>query len=109
MLTKVFSNKRTSHSKAARPLARTYLDMNDYPNAKKYAEFAAESIQWLQSDVKRRMAVRFKDHNSEWFGITHFTPTTCNIYASILVLLSCRDTSDMRGAKVDIDIERLIK
>lgn len=69
---------------AALLLARAYLDMNDFSNAKKYAEIAAGNV-FDGSNLMTRDEWKsgFKDHNAEWLWYQFFTPTTCNIYASI--------------------------
>ncbi len=69
---------------AALLLARAYLDMNDYSNAKKYAEIAAANV-FDGSNLmsKEEWKDGFKDHNSEWLWWHNFNPATCNIYASI--------------------------
>lgn len=73
----------TSRS-AALLLARAYLDMADYANAKKYAEIAAGNV-FDGSNLmsKDEWKSGFKDRNQEWLWVQAFTPATCNIYASI--------------------------
>ena len=91
---------------AALLLARAYLDMNDYPNAKKYAEFAAGNV-FNGSNLmsKEEWQSGFKDHNAEWLWYHNFTPTTCNIYASIpsFYYHAERYIGYEYGGKVDID------
>ena len=69
---------------AALLLARAYLDMNDFSNAKKHAEAAAGNI-FDGSNLmsQEEWGSGFKDHNNEWLWYFNFTPSTCNIYASI--------------------------
>lgn len=65
-------------------LARVYLEMNDFANAKIYAAFAAKNTfdgSNLMSQDEWKSG--FKDHNSEWLWFHNFNPATCNIYASI--------------------------
>lgn len=65
-------------------LARTYLEINDYTNASKYAEIAASST----FDGSNLMSVEeyqsgFMTANSEWLWGANFNSETTNIYASI--------------------------
>lgn len=65
-------------------LARVYLEMNDFANAKIYASFAAKNTfdgSNLMSQDEWKSG--FRDHNSEWLWFHNFNPATCNIYASI--------------------------
>lgn len=65
-------------------MARAYLDMQDWANAKKYAEEAASGVfdgSNLMSQDEWRSG--FKDHNSEWLQYFNYVPSKCNFYASI--------------------------
>ena len=65
-------------------LARACLDMNDYANAKKYAEEAAGNVfdgSNLMSQAEWQSG--FKDHNAEWLQFFNYNPSKCNYYASI--------------------------
>ena len=65
-------------------MARAYLDMQDWANAKKYAEEAASNVfdgSNLMSKDEWRSG--FKDHNSEWLQYFNYVPSKCNFYASI--------------------------
>lgn len=69
---------------AALLLARAYMDMADWSNAKKYAEIAADNTfdgSNLMSQDEWRSG--FKNRNGEWLWTQYYTPATCNIYASI--------------------------
>jgi len=69
---------------AALLLARAYLDMGDFANAKTYAEKAASNVfdgSNLMSQAEWRSG--FRDHNSEWLWYFNYIPATCNYYASI--------------------------
>jgi len=81
------SNSNTDYitkQSAALLLARACLDMNDFSNARKYAEAAAGNV-FDGSNLmsKEQWASGFKDHNSEWLWYFNFIPSNCNIYASI--------------------------
>lgn len=65
-------------------LARAYLDMADFSNAKSWAEKAAGNV----FDGSNLMSAAqwnsgFKDHNDEWLWYFDFNATTSNYYASI--------------------------
>ena len=65
-------------------MARAYMDMQDYTNAKKYAEEAAGNVfdgSNLMSQAEWQSG--FKDHNSEWLQFFNYNPSKCNYYASI--------------------------
>ena len=65
-------------------MARAYMDMQDYNNAKKYAEEAAGGVfdgSNLMSKAEWRSG--FKDHNAEWLQYFNYVPSKCNFYASI--------------------------
>lgn len=65
-------------------LARAYLDMEDYANAKACAETAAAGVfdgSNLMSQEQWKDG--FRDRNDEWLWFFYYTPETCNIYASI--------------------------
>ena len=65
-------------------MARAYLDMQDWANAKKFAEEAASNTfdgSNLMSKDEWRSG--FKDHNSEWLQYFNYVPSKCNFYASI--------------------------
>lgn len=69
---------------AALLLARTYMDMGDFANAKTYAEQAAGNVfdgSNLMSKEEWRSG--FKDHNAEWLWYFNYTQATANLYASI--------------------------
>lgn len=69
---------------AALLLARAYLDMADFTNAKKYAEIAADNtFDGSNLMSQEEWTSGFKDRNSEWLWVHYFNPATCNIYASI--------------------------
>lgn len=73
-----FFNKNT----AALLLARTYLDMGDYANARKYVETLSSfdgSDLMSQSDYQSG----FNTANSEWLWGINYTSETSNIYASV--------------------------
>ena len=65
-------------------MARAYLDMADYDNAKKYAEIAAGN-NFTGSNLMSQDEWNsgFKDHNSEWLMYFDYNATTSNYYASI--------------------------
>jgi starch-binding outer membrane protein, SusD/RagB family len=91
---------------AALLLARAYLDMADYTNAKKYAEFAANNIfdgSNLMSQEEWKSG--FKERNSEWLWAHFFTPATCNIFASVpsFYYHASGYKGYPYGGKVDID------
>lgn len=73
-----YMNKRA----AALFLARTYLDMGDYSNAKKYAEILS-SFDGSDLMTAKQYQSGFNTANSEWLWGFNFTSETCNIYASI--------------------------
>ncbi len=69
---------------AALLLARTYLEINDYANASKYAEIAASNTfdgSNLMSPSEYQAG--FMHANSEWLWGANFNSETTNIYASI--------------------------
>ena len=65
-------------------MARAYQDMEDWANAKKYAEEAAANV-FDGSNLmsKAQWQSGFKDHNSEWLQYFNYNPSKCNYYASI--------------------------
>ena len=69
---------------AALLLARAYLDMADYSNAKKYAELAAgNTFDGSNLCSPAEWTSGFKDHNSEWLWYFEYNETTSNFYASL--------------------------
>lgn len=65
-------------------MARAYMDMNDWPNAKKFAEEAASNTfdgSNLMSQAEYQAG--FMDPNGEWLMYYNFNQTTSNYYASI--------------------------
>ena len=65
-------------------MARACLDMQDWANAKRYAEEAAGGVfdgSNLMSPAEYRSG--FKDHNAEWLQFFNYNPSKCNYYASI--------------------------
>jgi hypothetical protein len=69
---------------AALLLARTYMELNDYSNASKYAEIAASNT-FDGSNLMSREEYQsgFMVANSEWLWGANFNSETTNIYASI--------------------------
>ncbi len=73
-----FINKRN----AALLLARTYMELEDYPNAQKYVEeLSAFDGSDLMSQAEYQSG--FNTINDEWLWGYEFTSETSNIYASI--------------------------
>ena len=65
-------------------MARAYLDMGDWANAKKYAEEAASNI-FDGSNLMSKAEYQggFYEPNKEWLQAFDFNQTTSNYYASI--------------------------
>lgn len=63
-------------------LARTYLEMGDYANARKYAE-ELSSFDGKDLMTPEEYQAGFHTPNAEWIWGFNFTEETCNIYASI--------------------------
>ena len=87
-------------------MARAYLEMGDYSNAKKYAEEAA-SNNFTGSNLMSQDEYRagFKDPNGEWLMYYTFNATTSNYYASIpsfYYLATAAYSADENG-KADIN------
>lgn len=74
-----FINKRA----AALLLARTYLDMGEYDNARMYAEAVGSPFDGSDLMTKEEYQSGFNTINSEWLWGFNFTSETTNIYASI--------------------------
>lgn len=74
-----FMNKRA----AALLLARTYLDMGEYDNARMYAEAIGSPFDGSDLMTKEEYQSGFNTINSEWLWGFNFTSETTNIYASI--------------------------
>lgn len=72
-------NKRA----AALLLARTYLDMGEYDNARMYAEAVGSPFDGSDLMTKEEYQSGFNTINSEWLWGFNFTSETTNIYASI--------------------------
>lgn len=82
---------------AALLLARTYLDMNDYPNAKKYAEAAAGNIfngSNLMSKKSGSQDSRITIPSGYGITISHPQPATYTLQY-LHSTITPRDTSDM--------------
>lgn len=65
-------------------MARACLEMQDWTNARRYAEEAAGGVfdgSNLMSPAEWRSG--FKDHNGEWLQFFNYNPSKCNYYASI--------------------------
>ena len=77
------SNYFINSQNAALLLARTYLDMGDYANAKKYAEIACPIFDGSNLMSKDEYQSGFNTANSEWLWGFNFVSETSNIYASI--------------------------
>jgi hypothetical protein len=78
------SNQYINRRAAALLLARTYLELDDYANASKFAEAAAANTfdgSNLMSQDEWRAG--FMSANSEWLWGFHFDNMSTNIYASI--------------------------
>lgn len=76
-------------------LARTYLEINDYANASKFAEIAANSTfdgSNLMSPEEYQSG--FMTANSEWLWGANFNSETTNIYASIPSFYHAATTMD---------------
>lgn len=87
------SNYYITSQAAALLLARTYLEMGDYDNARTYVE---ELSSFDGSDL---MSVEeyqsgFNTANSEWLWGLNFNSETTNIYASIPSFYHCADAKD---------------
>ena len=87
-------------------MARAYLEMGDWSNAKKYAEEAAsgkfDGSNLMSPDEYR---AGFKDPNGEWLMYYTFNSTTSNYYASLpsfYYLASACYSADENG-KADIN------
>jgi hypothetical protein len=65
-------------------MARAYLDMGDYANAKKFAEEAASNtFDGSNLMSQEEYQAGFMDPNVEWLMYYNFNQTTSNYYASI--------------------------
>ena len=87
-------------------MARAYLEMQDWSNAKKYAEEAAGN-NFTGSNLMSKDEYRagFKDPNGEWLMYYAFNATTSNYYASIpsfYYLATAAYSADENG-KADIN------
>ena len=92
-------------------MARAYLDMADYANAKKYAEEAASNTfdgSNLMSQDEYQAG--FMDPNVEWLMYYNFNQTTSNYYCSIpsfYYLAKTAVSADATGKANPADIEYL--
>lgn len=77
------SNYFINPKAAALLLARTYLDMGDYDNARKYAEAVGSSFDGSDLMLQEEYQSGFNTVNNEWLWGFNFTSETSNIYASI--------------------------
>ena len=90
-------------------MARAYLDMQDWANAKKFAEEAASNtFDGSNLMSKEQWRSGFKDHNSEWLQYFNYVPSKCNFYASIPSFYYLADaafnvTEDGKADPNDID------
>ena len=101
-LTYAYENVSSSNSNyyinpkaAALLLARTYLEINDYSNASKYAEIAASNTfdgSNLMSQEEYQSG--FMVANDEWLWGLQFDSETTNIYASIPSFYHAATTMD---------------
>ncbi len=89
------SNYYFNPTNAALFLARIYLEMEDYENASKYAEIAANNTfdgSNLMSQDEYQSG--FMEANSEWLLGFEFDSESTNIYASIPSFYHCATTMD---------------